>query len=193
VSDDTPNVISCQEMTRVLVWGTMEIALLTKSGIRIKGKQGVVAIDPADKANYEATLLLEKSAEEVSHSDESLMITGAGEFEIGGIKMTGMRSEKDLLYSITVDGVEVLVGKLASLEKMQHKLKDHHIVLVDCVDTGNASFITSLAEKVVMFYGAKADEISASFGKENVKKMNKFSSTKDKLPAEVETILLANS
>jgi hypothetical protein len=167
----------------------MEIALLTKSGLRIKGKQASLAIDPVDKATYEAVLLLSKTPDEVVNTD-TILITGAGEYEIGGIKVSGMRSESDLLYSITVDGVEVLVGKLDVLEKMQHKLKEHKIVVVNCTTEAGASFITSLAENVVMFYGEKANEISASFGKENVKPMNKYSSTKDKLPTEVETVLL---
>lgn len=168
----------------------MEIAYLSKSGLRIKGKQATIAIDPQDKSSYDAVLLLTKISEEVIKQEDGILITGAGEYEIGGIKITCMRSDADLFYSIIVDGVEVLVGKLDSLEKMQHKLKEYHIVVVNCVEEVNASFITSLAENVVMFYGDKAKEISASFGKENVKIMNKFSSTKDKLPTEVETILL---
>ncbi len=74
---------------------------------------------------------------------------------------------------------------------MHQKLKEHNIVIVDCYDVGSATFITSLAQNVVIFYGEKASEVASSFGKENVKQMNKYSSTKDKLPAEVETVLLA--
>lgn len=173
--------------------GYMEIALLPKSGLRVKGKQAALAIDPSDKGIYETVLLLTRTSDEVTKQEDTILITGAGEYEIGGIKVTTMRSEADLLHSITVDGVEVLVGTLANLEKMQHKLKEHQVVVVNCAAEGTASFITSLTENVVMFYGDKAKEISASFGKENVKEMAKYSSTKDKLPTEVETVLLASS
>ncbi len=168
----------------------MEIALLTKSGLRIKGKQASIAIDPQDKNTYEAVLLLSKTPEEVTKQDGTIIITGAGEYEVGGIKINALRLDADLVYSIIVDSVEVVVGKLDVLEKMQHKLKEHNIVVVNCINEGSASFITSLAENVVMFYGDRAKEISSSFGKENVKEMTKYSSTKDKLPTEVETILL---
>ena len=171
----------------------MEIALLPKNGIKIKNKQATIAIDPQDKTFYEAVLLLSKSAEEVNLQEDSVLISAVGEYEIGGIKMTGTRSEVGMLYTLNVDGIDILVGKLDSLDKMQHKLKEHKIVMVDCETVGSASFITSLAENVVIFYGEKAGEISASFGKENVKSMNKYSVTKDKLPTEVETILLATS
>ena len=167
----------------------MEIAILPKSGIRIKGKQATIAIDPTDKTVYQAVLLISKTPDEVTKQD-SILITGAGEYEVGGVKITCMRSESDLLYSITVDGVEVLAGSLDVLEKMQHKLKEHNIVVVNCAAEGSASFVTSLTGNMVMFYGDRAKEISASFGKENVKEMSKYSSTKDKLPAEVETVLL---
>lgn len=170
--------------------GYMEIALLTKSGLRIKGKQASIAIDPQDKSTYEAVLILSKTPEEVSKQEDTIIITGAGEYEIGGIKVNCLRSESDLVYSIIVDGVEVLVGKLDVLEKMQHKLKEHNIVVVNCAAQGSASFITSLAENVVMFYGDQAKEIASSLGKENVQAVAKYSSTKDKLPTEVETILL---
>jgi hypothetical protein len=43
---------------------------------------------------------------------------------------------------------------------------------------------------VIIFYGEKAAEIAQTFGKETVKQMAKYSTTKDKLPQEVETIVL---
>lgn len=168
----------------------MEIALLPKNGLRLKGKQTTLAVDPQDKAPYGGVLLIEKSADELVNQ-EAVIINSTGEYEIGGIKMTGSRSESGMLYSLSIDGVDVLVGKLDALEKMQHKLKEHNVVIVRCDVEGSASFITSLAENVVIFYGDKASEISATFGKENIKKMPKYSTTKDKLPAEVETIVLA--
>ncbi len=171
--------------------GYMEIALLQKSGLRIKGKQATVAVDPQDKSFYEAILTIEKSPEEITKQENVIVISGTGEYEIGGIKMTGTQSETGMIYSLAVDSVEILIGKLDSLDKMQHKLKEHHIVIVDCNAEGSASFITSLTENVVIFYGEKAKEVAASFGKENVKELNKYSTTKDKLPAEVETVLLS--
>ncbi|MBI5123379.1 hypothetical protein HZA75_05990 [Candidatus Roizmanbacteria bacterium] len=168
----------------------MEITLLPKNGLRLKGKQTTLAIDPQDKATYGGVLLIEKSADQIINQEE-VIISSTGEYEIGGIKMTGSRTEGGMLYSLSIDGVEVLVGKLDALEKMQHKLKEHNIVIVKCDVEGNASFITSLAENVVIFYGDKAKEIASSFGKENIKEMSKYSTTKDKLPADVETIVLA--
>jgi len=168
----------------------MEIAVLQRTGLRIKSKQASLVVDVPDKAAYDGLLLVGKSPEGLS-SDDAVLIYGTGEYEIGGIKMTGTRADTDMLYSLNVDGIDILLGKLNALSKMQHKLKEYDIVVVLCDTVDNASFITSLASNVVVFYGEKAGEIASTFGKENVKTMAKYQVTKEKLPAEVETILLA--
>ena len=193
MSDNTTNVISCQEKIHVIVCVTMEIALLSKSGLRIKGKRASFAVDPQEKHEYEAILLLDKLQDVVAKSESAVIISGYGEYEIGGIKMAATRIESDLIYSMHVDNISILLGKLSALDKIHSKLQEHQIVIANCTDSGNASFITSLAENVVMFYGEKAAEVASGFSKESVKNMNKYSSTKDKLPAEVETVLLAPS
>ena len=104
--------------------------------------------------------------------------------------MSGTRVDETTIFSMIVDGVSILIGTLTSLEKIHNKLQEHNIVVVSCNEAGNASFVTSLTENVTMFYGEKASEVAQSFGKENVKSLNKYASTKDKLPAEVETVLL---
>jgi len=168
----------------------MEIAVLSKFGLRIKGKRATFAVDPQDKSAYEAILLLNKKQEEIAKSENAVVVEGPGEYEIGGIKMSALRAESALIYSLHVDNVSILIGNLSSLEKIYSKLQEHNIVIANCLESGNASFITSIAQNVVMFCGEKAAEVANSFGKESVKTMSKYSSTKDKLPAEVETILL---
>lgn len=171
----------------------MEIALLPKSGLRVKGKSATLAIDSIDASVYQAVLLMNKKPDEVTKTGESVVISGTGEYEVGGIKMSGTRVDETTIFSMTVDGVAILIGNLSALEKVHNKLQDHNVVVVNCSEAGNASFVTSLTENVTVFYGEKASEVALAFGKENVKSMNKYASTKDKLPAEVETILLANS
>ncbi|HSA83724.1 MAG TPA: hypothetical protein VLF20_02450 [Patescibacteria group bacterium] len=169
----------------------MEIALLPKSGIRIKGKKATIAVDSTDKVVYEAVLALAKSAEEVIVPDESVLIFSVGEFEVGGIKITGIRSEAGrMIYSALVDGISILIGGLNALEKTHSKLQEHDIVVVDCEEEGSSSFVASLASNVVVFYGPHAAITSSAFGKDAVKIQNKYSNTKDKLPIELETVLL---
>lgn len=169
----------------------MEIAIVPQSALRIKGKQMTLGVDQVDKNNSRGTFLLHANPKNLHiPAEDHVLINGAGEYEVGGIKITGTRSNQQVLYSLNVDGVDVLLGKISGLDAMQHKLKEHNIVVVLCDEIVTASFLTSLASNVVIFYGEKAGEISQAFGKDNVKPMAKYSTTKDKLPQEVETIIL---
>jgi len=160
--------------------GYMEIALLPKLGVRIKGKSATFAVNPQDSVAANAILLLRPDAEFLS--EESVILNGAGEYEIGGVKLTGIRNEKSVLYSMNIDGMEVVVGTVALLSAMQHKLKEHNVVIVDCGEKVDASFLTSLAVNAVLFYGENADEVAQGFEKEKLQKLNKYSASLGKLP-----------
>lgn len=169
--------------------GLMEIALLPKNGIKIKGKSATIAVDSPDKGSYQAVLVVDKLIEN-SVQEEHIVIVGPGEYEIAGVKITGLQMEKGMLYTLTVDGVRIALGKLSALTLSQSKLQEQDMVLVLCDVSESASFVTAIAAHVVLFYGEKAAEVAQTFGKEQVKSMTKYQTTKEKLPTEVETILL---
>ena len=191
LSDNTLNVISCQESPGCASMVYMEIAFIPQSALRIKSKLMTLGVDQVDKNNSRGTIVLHTDPKDLKQpSDDHVLINGAGEYEVGGIKITGTRNGLQVLYSMNVDGVEVLVGKISALDAMQHKLKEHDIVVALCDEIVTASFLTSLASNVVIFYGDKSLEISQAFGKDTVKHMPKYQTTKDKLPQEVETVIL---
>lgn len=168
----------------------MEISVVAKSSLRIKGKNAVLSVDSTQKTDSNAVLFLEKR-EGVAFSEGSeVVISGPGEYETGGIKITGIKSEFDTAYSMTVDSVSVNVGKLSTLSKLQTKLKEANILIVSCDDSSDASFLSGLATSAIIFYGDKATEAVKTLGQENVERMPKFVTTVDKLPAEVKTIIL---
>lgn len=174
----------------------MEISSLSQNSLRIKSKRAVFIVDPnltktsRSESNYQAAILLNSSLNQQNINNETVIINGPGEYEIGGIKMNAIRYENDIIYNPVVDGVDVILGKLSSLEKAQHKLKEQHIVIAYVDNIINASFITSLASNVVIFYGEKASVLAESFGQSNVIKMQKYTTTLEKLPQEVETVIL---
>lgn len=168
----------------------MEVAILTKSSIRIKGKTAVLVVDPQDKSESNAALVFSKPPESVNTIGAEVVLNGPGEYEIGGVKITGMRNELDLMYSMSVDSVSLLLGKLTTLEKMQQKLKESNILVVNCDNVGDPAFLTSLVTNVIIFYGEHAGEVGKAFGQDNVKHLSKYASTIEKLPAEVETVIL---
>lgn len=176
----------------------MEITYLGQNTLRIKSKRTVFVVDPNDKVQrslqdkqiYSAAILLNNQFDQTNGNPETVIINGPGEFEFGGVKMNASRHEGDIVYNPIVDGIDIIFGKLSSLEKAQHKLKEQHIVVAYADSISNASFITSLASNVIIFYGDKAAALVESFGKGNVVKMSKYSTTLEKLPQEVETVIL---
>ncbi len=168
----------------------MEIALVSKNSLRIKGKNAVLAVDPSDKSESNAALLLDKDLKGVSLAGSDIVINGPGEYETGGIKITGIGQDESMVYSMNVDSVSVLVGKVTSLEKIHTKLKEVNILVVNCDNVLDASFLTALVTNVVIFYGEKSVEVCKAFGQENAKALPKYATTIDKLPAEIETVIL---
>ncbi len=168
----------------------MEITTLPKGALKIKGKHATLAINPQDRSTYNGIIALGKSPEEISNQEDTVIINGPGEYEVGGIKITGLRNEGDTIYSFIVDRVEILLGQLKSLEKMQHKLKEHNVVVAIADSVVNPEFATSLASNVLIFSGEKAQEIINNFGKDSLQTMPKYTTTVDKLPQEMQTILL---
>ena len=166
----------------------MEIALLPKSVVRLKGKTATFIINPQTAVSANAVLMFEPGAE--NNSEDAVVLNGAGEYEIGSVKITGLRNEKSVLYSMNVDGIEVVTGSITLLSVMQHKLKEHNVILVNCDEVTDASFLTSLAINAVLFCGEKAPVVAESFEKETLQKTNKYSATLGKLPTEMETVLL---
>lgn len=167
----------------------MEIALVQKSGLRIKGKTASFAVNPVGNASVDAVLLFQDSPSQFGEEDV-VYFHGPGDYEVGGVKVTGMKGDKGIVYSLTVDGIAIVVGKIETLSAMQSKIKEHNIIVAQCTEVANASFLTSLAENTIIVYGEKAQETVQGFEKEKVTQANKFSVVAGKLSAEVETIVL---
>ena len=170
----------------------MEIALLNPNSIRIKGKQGSIIVNPAQKVP-EANGFIVFGGAKIDHAkvnEGSVIISGPGEYEFSGIKVTGVKNGNETAYSIRVDRVEILLGIASVLEKEYSKLQEHNLVLLYTDAIVDASFVTSLATNIIMLYGEKAEETFRNFAKDGYKTETKYSVTYDKLPLEVEKILL---
>src|SRR3989344_6498225 len=166
----------------------MEIAILSKKTIRIKGKQATLLIDPDTTIKtmiptdgvlflepYEKTLLSKVEGHRV-------VIKGPGEYEVGGIKISGFASGKNVAYSLLVDGVHIGLVQTTDLEKAKEKLTDEHIILLSSSESVDQAFLTALAPKVLIAYGEKAGEVLKTVGSE-AKTLNKYATTVEKLPA----------
>lgn len=169
----------------------MEIALLP-DGIKLKGKSASICVNSTkDITAYQAFLSLVK-LEKLPKGD-ILMIDGAGEYEISGIKISAVGSDQEVVYTLSIDSVVVTVGTLTALEKLHSKLPEAHVVVIDAVTDGNPAFVSAISTNAVVFTGMFGKTVAEKVAKTGLLEMNKYQIASDKLPTEMQTILLASS
>jgi hypothetical protein len=167
----------------------MEVTSLPNKSLRIKGKHAIFITDPGDKQTCNGVIFLHLDPKRTHIPADSVCIAGAGEYEIGGVKITGVRSDTDVLYTLFIDGIECLLGKASAIEKISQKLKEHNIVIAYCDSEGGSS-LGPLAANALLCYGDLAQTVAKSYGAEQVKNLPKYQTTIDKLPSEMETVLI---
>lgn len=173
----------------------MEIMILSGNTLRVKGKSASLAINPTTETNkteVNAILALHSDPKFSDSKMEGSRITikGPGEFEVGGIKISAIAVAEKLVARIDVDSVKVLIGSGEAVEKIQDKVEGSDLVVINADTKFNYSMLTALEPKVLLVYGELKDEVSKSLGKGTAEKANKFSTTADKFPSEMQYILL---
>lgn len=169
----------------------MEITTLPKGGIKIKGKQTTLVAGTIELAGSVNAILL-YSYDETTKTvvDDTLIVDGPGDYEVNSVKISTYRNGIDLAHSFSIDGLDVVVGKISSLEKMQSKVGEHQIAVIMGDTPADASFAANLATNCLVFYGEHAKAAAEKVTKTTLQELTKFTVTMDKLPVEVETILL---
>jgi hypothetical protein len=170
----------------------MEMNILSGNGLRIRSKKGTIGINsPLQKEQFNGVILIGQKSNGQSYiEDEMVVIDGPGDYEVAGLKISGTRNKEATVYSLIVDNVEILIGDIQALSDAHQKLKEHHLLVILADQNMDTSFATSLASKAIVLYGEKAGEVVHTFAKEGVKEMAKYQATLEKLPLEMETILL---
>ncbi len=169
----------------------MEITKLSINSLKIRGKQTSVVVNPQDKVvTFEAAVIFNTSSSSLKLKPDILTIDGPGEYEIGGLKITGVRYEDSVTYTFIVDEVRIGLIDNKTLAKFHAKLPDVNVLVVMVTSEDDLSISTNVANSAVLYMGDKAEEVINKYIKEGVSKSNKYTVTKDKLPTEVQQILL---
>ncbi len=173
----------------------MDVILLNENTLKIKGKNASIIINPStstSKTEADAIILLKSDLSFNPDKIEGSRITikGPGEYEISGVKISTTRVEEDQVARVDVDNVKVLVGNGSAIEKIHDKIEEAQVVVINSDEEFNHSILTSLEPNVLLVYGAKRTEVAKSLGKDEAASASKYSTSSDKLPAEMEVILL---
>jgi len=170
----------------------MEVSLLNSTTLRLKGKSIVLIVDPvAQKAKIagDAVIFLREENKEIDVEGSRLNIFGSGDYEVGGVKITGIKSGDILSYYVLLDGMSLLIGKASGI-KGKESLRDVDVVIILSDIIVDQSSLASVTSGVAIFYGEMGKENITALGKD-LQSVNKFSITKDKLPSEMEVVWLA--
>lgn len=189
----------------------MEITHLGHACFRLRAKNTALVIDPfsskmtglrMSKVTADAVLCTHGH---LDHHDLErvegyrVVIDAPGEYEVGGAQILGIAAFHITLYQIKLEGLT-----LAHLGDLGQTLTDKMVEELDGVDilmipTGGvntigpaeaAQVVAQLEPKIVIPMHYPVDLFLKEMGKEGVKPQPKLVITKDKLPEEMEVIVL---
>lgn len=165
----------------------MDITLVKDSTFKIKGKNGFALTDPNGL-----------TLESIDGSSSKTFKT-AGEYEVAGISVVGVKTEEGVVFVYEVDGL-----RICHLGSTTKKLPDNKVSAIGDIDVLIVPVVTDsieLTQQIESYYyipyGYKSEEELEKFLKESghqVQKVNKFSLKKDDIVDDqiAETIVLGS-
>lgn len=171
----------------------MEITFLGDNSLKIRSKRASFIVDPSQaigKTTADAVLILSNNNYDLKKVEESrLLITGPGEYEIGGVKISVVEAENRKAYSLSFDNISLLLAQSEVISLLSEKLKEHEVAVIRVDGELKENVITTVEPKVAVLYGNRAEEIEKALGKES-QKLHKITITENKLPEEMEVVIL---
>lgn len=169
----------------------MEISIVDSDSVKIKGKTASFIVNPTKSSDdYHGAFYLTTDSAKEPLFGQGIAIDSPGEYEIGGVKIKGSQKETGMIYTLSVDGINLIIGSLSTLEKVQGKFQDLSIACVNVDSQTDPSFMSGYASNYIIYFGKNASELCTTFLKGEVEKQSRFVSPKE-LPQEMQIILLA--
>ena len=179
----------------------MEIKYFGDEKIYLKGKKENVWINPGkdefEGKGGEARVVIftnrEKNFVKVGKENEKVIICGVGEYEIGGVEITGVNS----MYALSMDGIKIVVvseieGEIT--EKKKEKLEEADVLIININATAAEIAKKSAANYIVpVNYENDEKELKSfldAFDEENLEAIESLKVDKDNLPEGAEVVLL---
>jgi hypothetical protein len=172
----------------------MDFQILGEETLKLKVKKVTLAVDPREKItkfDAEGILLTDKVFDLSRVGEYRVVIEGAGEYEVGGQKIAGTKSNGGIVYELIGDSANVLIARASVLNKIPaDELDDYKIVVINVDTEINQTSITAMEPSLVILYGALKKEAAKKLGSESASVSSKISVSEEKLPEELEVLLL---
>ena len=122
----------------MLEWVHMEIKYLGEKAVFLKGKKESVLVNPDDgfngKSGTRIILYTNENGGRATLEENRVFINGEGEYEVGGVEVSGVDGEDgNTVYRLVIDGFKVvIVGELKQelSEKKLSKIDETDILIV---------------------------------------------------------------
>lgn len=171
----------------------VDISTIGGNSLRLKGKKTTFIVDPVSalpKTSADAVIFLNGGVgTDISRvADFRVVINGPGGYEVGGVKISGTKTPKGIIYRFSIDGVNIILGSLTDT-KMEG-FDACQVAIVNTDSDFNGSFLMALEPKIAILYGDKKSENAKALGAANVSPVSKITILKDKLPEKMEVVVL---
>lgn len=172
----------------------MDVSIIGENVVKIRSKNASFVVDPVKtipKVNAYAilSLLNNKNIDASRVLDQRIIINGPGEYEIAGVKISGARAGNGIVYSLLLDNIQVVLGKVSDVSKLLDNTPSCKIAIL-MADDDLKSIAAKLEPKIIVLYGDKKLEGARALGKEGIVPVQKFTALKDRLPEEMEVVVL---
>lgn len=169
----------------------MDLTILDKNSIKIKGKKSSLVVDPTPKSPKtpgDAILLLGEDGAVDRVEGFRLIVNDDGEYEVGGIKITGASNQGwGIIYNLNIDATQAILARTSTLEKLTDTANEAEIAILNVDSSLNEALIASLEAKIIVLYGDKASEGLKALGKQDLQSLRKVTVGREKLPEDSET------
>lgn len=153
----------------------MEVAKIGESGIKIKGKNVSLLVDPVGHLEGEIILsLLGQDADYSSITNARLVIDGPGEYEAGGMSIT-VKKVGDSYTAVVTEQEKILIFPTSILEKISDD-DEYSVIILRVNSKVTDDAFAPLNAKSVILYGDIQD---AQIKSENQEKATKINLKKD--------------
>ncbi|MEX2013038.1 MAG: hypothetical protein WD967_01400, partial [Candidatus Levyibacteriota bacterium] len=163
----------------------MEVALLEGNSLKIRSKFATFIINPnASIAKTEGDAVITFGIDNPDTSRVSefrTIISGPGEYEVKGIKITSAKSPEGAVYKLSLDKLDVVLGKASAISASEN-VAAAHIVIIETDMLPSDKVITSMQPSVVILYGEKSKEAAKAIKEGAGEGIGKFAVTFEKLP-----------
>lgn len=172
----------------------MDISIVGENSLKLKGKKVTFIVDPVKempKTSADAVILLNGGNKNIDLSritDSRIIMEGPGSYEVGGIKISGLKTPKGIIYKLLIDDIITILGSSTDT-----KAEDYDVCQVAIVNTTNdfsESYVTALEPKITILYGENKTESAKKLGAESITMIPKITILKDKLPEKMEIAVL---